>query len=310
MRGRMQALMVVVLAGGLGLIIPPLLLFSGAALGLVTLRRGAADGITLLLIGTVVMALLFQLSPASPAAAVLFVALAWGPVLLFSLVLRATVSLPMVVFGAVILGEIFLLTGWGLIPGDPGQWWYDKLLLPVYEPVLQQEALSAEQRQLIETELRSMGNYMTGYIAVALALIPVICLLIARWWQALLYNPGGFQKEFHELRLGQRFGVITGLVIALGMLPLGDTGIMVREFAAPILMLASLQGLAIIHCVVARRGANIGWLVTLYIVVIFATVPVMFLLAVMAVMDNWFDFRGRVPVGGPPAGPEDPQDKE
>jgi len=29
-----------------------------------------------------------------------------------------------------------------------------------------------------------------------------ICLLmLARWWQAVLYNPGGFQQEFHQFKL-------------------------------------------------------------------------------------------------------------
>lgn len=304
-RGRMQALMVVLLAGGLGLIIPPLLLFSGAALGLVTLRRGAVEGVSILLFATVAMALLFMLSPASPAAAVLYVAVAWAPVLVFALILRATVSLPLVIFGAVILGEIFLVTGWGLIPGEPGQWWYENLLLPVYEPMLQQQALPEAQREMIMTELRALGNYMTGYVAVALALVPVICLLIARWWQAMLFNPGGFRQEFHGLKLGRRFGIIAAAMILLGILPLGEVSALLREAAAPVLMLASLQGLAIVHSVVARRSANPGWLVTLYILVIFATVPVMFLLAVMAVMDSWLDFRGRVPAGGrPPKGPD------
>src|SRR5690606_28182405 len=87
---------------------------------------------------------------------------------------------------------------------------FDTLLamfLPFFEQVKQASTESllakADPRQLL---IEGMG-LMTGVAATA-------ALLLARWLQARLYNPGGFRTEFHQLRLGPG---ITG-ALALGML--------------------------------------------------------------------------------------------
>jgi len=41
----------------------------------------------------------------------------------------------------------------------------------------------------------------TGLVAWWIALSALMGVFIGRWWQALLYNPGGFRQEFHLLRL-------------------------------------------------------------------------------------------------------------
>ena len=41
----------------------------------------------------------------------------------------------------------------------------------------------------------------------------IAMLFLARWCQAALYNPGGFRKEFHQIRLSQTAGAI--LLLAL-----------------------------------------------------------------------------------------------
>ena len=37
-----------------------------------------------------------------------------------------------------------------------------------------------------------------------LAVSTILCLFVSRWWQAMLYNPGGFGEEFRQLRLDVR----------------------------------------------------------------------------------------------------------
>ena len=43
----------------------------------------------------------------------------------------------------------------------------------------------------------SIGAATTHAVVAAEALTILSALFIARWWQAMLYNPGGFQQEFH-----------------------------------------------------------------------------------------------------------------
>lgn len=54
----------------------------------------------------------------------------------------------------------------------------------------------------------------TGFFVSMVLLNAVFNLLVARWWQARLFNPGGFQREFLGIRLSYRL-VITFAVLAL-----------------------------------------------------------------------------------------------
>src|SRR5690625_6353500 len=42
---------------------------------------------------------------------------------------------------------------------------------------------------------------VTGLLANVTSFTGVLGLMLGRWWQALLYNPGGFKQEFNGLRL-------------------------------------------------------------------------------------------------------------
>src|SRR5690606_21479952 len=85
----------------------------------------------------------------------------------------------------------------------------------------------------------------------------MLCLSIARHWQALLYNPGGFRKEFHALRLDPRFsGVLLALLLA------GELGLSPLDTWVPLLCMAPMaNGLALVHFVVDRRKLGVNWLV-------------------------------------------------
>mgnify|MGYP007113695048 CR=1 FL=1 len=81
--------------------------------------------------------------------------------------------------------------------GQPETEW-QSLLQPFGEALKESEVLDADQAdQLIEV----LAGWMTGVLAAGMFLQLVFGLLLGRWWQALLYNPGGFRSEFHQLRL-------------------------------------------------------------------------------------------------------------
>ncbi|NNC54346.1 MAG: hypothetical protein HKO07_01350, partial [Pseudomonadales bacterium] len=87
---------------------------------------------------------------------------------------------------------------------------YVELVRLVFEELLQrfQERLASS---MSEAELQKLpaltapdGVQVVGMIAIMQSITVAFSLLVARWWQAMLYNPGGFREEFHALRL-QRF---------------------------------------------------------------------------------------------------------
>ncbi|MCH7817034.1 MAG: hypothetical protein IIC60_10750, partial [Proteobacteria bacterium] len=112
-------------------------------------------------------------------------------------------------------------------------------------------------------------------------------LMLARWMQAALYNPGGFQKEFHGLRIELKVALLL-----LGLMLLANFGVLVPS--AWVLYLAvplMFSGLALIHAVVAKKKLSTMWLTALYVLLL----PfVMQLIVLLALVDSWYDFRARL----------------
>ncbi|MEZ5581549.1 MAG: hypothetical protein R3F37_01040 [Candidatus Competibacteraceae bacterium] len=67
--------------------------------------------------------------------------------------------------------------------------------------MLTQMGLLERDPQTLQQLLDYLAPMVVGLIF-ANGLASLLCgLLLGRWWQALLFNPGGFSREFHELRL-------------------------------------------------------------------------------------------------------------
>ncbi len=286
MRSRTSAVIVVLATAILSLLLPPLSYLSGAALGLVTLRHGGREGLLLLGIGALLFTLPSMLSGGSGMVAI-YAAVVWFPVWLLALLLRMTVSLPLAVVGAVLLGALSVVAVHMALT-DPEAWWRGKLEL--LQPILSEAGWNELD---IRQGLEVLAGAMTAMLAGAVMVTPLISLFIARWWQAQLYNPGGWRKEFHQLRLPPVMVWVAALVVVLALATSGA----LQEFAAGLLLLFMLayllHGLGVIHNMVHRRGLNVGWLVALYALLLILPQTAM-LVAVVGVVDTWVDFRSRI----------------
>jgi uncharacterized protein YybS (DUF2232 family) len=54
-----------------------------------------------------------------------------------------------------------------------------------------------------------------------------------------------------------------------------------------------------VHGVVGRKQLSSNWLVMFYIALVVLGPTLMFLLVVLAFVDSWLDFRGRIKPAGP-----------
>ncbi|KRT59312.1 hypothetical protein Ga0076813_15233, partial [endosymbiont of Ridgeia piscesae] len=186
------------------------------------------------------------------------------------------------------LGLLAIL-GQYLLMGDPASVWLEELR-PLAEQFEQSGLLTAEQGlQLVQT----IAGWMAGLFAAGLFLQLVAGLFLARGWQAALYNPGGFRKEFHAFRLHRVFGVVGGLALAVVLMPtLLDAGLL-RDLGVLLLVLLFLQGLAMSHSLVAKRNAGSGWLVGLYLLLIILMPQMVVVLSAIGLTDIWINFRAR-----------------
>jgi len=273
MRGRWQALAVAVLGAGS-------LLFgwiSAAAVALVTLRRGVASG-GWLVFWALLPAVAASWLSGDPGSVLLLLG-----VFVLAVVLRATVSLALAVAASALVG---LISGGGLllIGAD-----FLAQLAEVFAALLEQLQSNVATEESMDLVLSAPSTVqIAGILAAGNAVTAVFSLLLARYWQALLYNPGGFREEFHALRLPPLWTTGLGLLA----LAVWAQEPWVSGWALVVSVPLMFCGFSLVHAYAAASGRGVSSLVIFYLLWLFVD-PVKGLLLGCVVADAWIDFRRR-----------------
>ncbi len=287
MRSRVHAAVVTSFLGMLTWVLPPVSYLSGAALGLYTLRRGLTEGVQVLL-GAAVLALLLALVGIGNALPALALVLAlWVPVAVAALVLRTSMAQGPMLLAVVLLG-VLVLTGLHLVVGDLPAWWARWL------GELESSLPSGTSLGLDEAARARIAAVMTGIVAAAMVTSLTATVLLARWWQSLLYNPGGFRDEFHGLRLPRPMLYATGMIGAVAIAQsLGDAprGGIATELLLVATVAYMFQGLAVVHQRARARGVAGGWLVPLYLGLALLPQYLILVLGLLGAADGIVNFR-------------------
>ena len=266
MRGRVQATLVVVVSA----VLPLLFWLSAAAGSLVLLRRGFKDASTVIAFGLLPAVAIWAFG--DPSTLLVLV----GTLGLAAL-LRAGHSWSRVLLSSVVLGLVYSLI-------------LDAVLRETFEVLAKalSEALpQIEGKPVIPGEL--IGPVLVASTAVMLQLFSVLALMLARYWQAALYNPGGFGREFRALKLPR--AVMLALVAAMVLGPfIGPQFIVLASASSLVLVLA---GIALMHGLVAQGRLAGFWLVGMYVTLPLIMQLIYPLLVVLAIVDSLIDFRGR-----------------
>ncbi len=140
--------------------------------------------------------------------------------------------------------------------------------------------------------------------AYSISMISVLCLIVARYLQALLYNPGGFRQEFHSLRLNPLSAAFLGVpgvsLVLLGALGFVEQGGVVSLAGQVLLMPHLFAGISLAHGMAGRRPGGGKFLVPFYLLLLARWGRL--LLVVLAIADSRLDFRRRYlppPSSGP-----------
>jgi hypothetical protein len=279
MSGRYRALLVAVASSGS-------LLFAwiGAAIvALVTLRKGVGEGGWLLLWAMLPALILTRITGDSSALALLL-----GTALL-ALLLRLTVSLSLAALGS---AGVAVLTGVGLLFFAQGL--LDELAR-VFEEFFRALETQAQQSGDTELALRPPTRLqLAGMMGTANGALSFLCLSLARYWQAALYNPGGFGAEFRALRLPP------GLVLALAVAGFGLawSDFSYRSWGAALMLPLTVAGFALLHARVRLKGQGSLWLSTLYLLWLVFDAAKLALIG-LVIADAVLDFRARWQAAGP-----------
>ena len=263
MTGRRQAMIAVTLLG----LVPLVNLLNPVVVGLVALRKGLQE---------VVMVFVWAVLPVG----------AWAvagdvvPLVMLigitglALLLRETESWELTLLAAIVVG----------ISVEA----YFRVQPAVIDALMEQLERYVRSSSSQDLQLELISSVMLSVIGAVYMFLAVLLLMTARWMQALLFNPGGFRVEFHELRIGRN--VATCLIAAV---LLSGSGVIVPEvWILYFLMPFVFAGIALVHAAVLMKRLPVMLLVTFYIVLM---LPVAVqLVVVLALADSWFDFRSRL----------------
>lgn len=271
MRGRAQAAVVALIGSLLPLISP-------AAVALVTLRRGAQDGAIVL-----AWALL-------PALVGIFVAnmdalMTWATiagtfvVYAAALLLKYSPQWSRLLMGLVALSSASVL---GLLLLAPE-------VVEVFINTLNDMLAEVQKNTEGQLNIQASTALVTGLLTCGIVLHGVCAIALGRWWQSLLYNPGGFQTEFHGLSLNRVQGSICLAATLYCSLLQTDLLAWSLVFSLPLLV----AGVALAHWVIATKKWGGQWLVLLYVTLMIFPDAVTFLIA-LAFIDSWINLRSRL----------------
>tara|TARA_A200000113_G_scaffold63442_2_gene54559 strand:- start:107 stop:937 length:831 start_codon:yes stop_codon:yes gene_type:complete len=263
MTGRRQAIIAVMLLG----LIPLVNLLNPVVVGLIALRKGLQE---------VVVIFAWAILPLG----------AWAvagdvvPLIMLigitglAVLLRETESWEFTLLAAIAVGVCVEV--------------YFRLQPAVIDALMQQLDLYLQASNPQGLQIEEVRDVMLSVIGAVYMFLSIVLLMLARWMQAVLYNPGGFKQEFHNLRVEQK--VALALIV---ILLLSSFGIVVPEawvlyFVLPLLF----SGIALTHAVVAKKKLSSMWLVTFYILLMLPVVVQ--ILVLLALVDSWYDFRSRL----------------
>jgi hypothetical protein len=281
MRGRWQAIIATISLALLSLFMPPISIVSSAAVGLVTLRLGAYEGLTVFSIALATLGTLGMLV-GNIEFALLYGVVLWLPIWVLAILLRAGRRLALAIESAVLLGGISIIAFYLYKPDAVEMW--KGLLMQMAPPNTSLD---------MQPQFESIAHYMTGIIAAGTVFGWIFALFMARWWQAQLYNPDGFRAEYLGLSTSSRLALGSLALVGIAMLSSGGIAELAWNLSILAFVLYTFVGTAVLHSLLAPlkqgRYLVIGFYMTVFLIP-HLLVPV----ATIGVADAWLNLRQRL----------------
>ena len=272
MRGRPHAVGATLISTSL-----PLLNWLGSAIvGLVILRKGPVEGLMVLMWALMPLGItLYLIGDPSSVIALLGTAI-------LAYVLRVTVSWEITLAIAVLVSAfgslVFELTATDVLA----------VIVEWYMEYMRQ--LAGQLQQTGELSVAEAKNSILGFFAIGQAYAMLAFLVLARWWQSELYNPGAFGKEFHLIRISPVLSTTLVVMMLFCFVFSEQLGRWIPLLTVPLIVSA----LAFVHWVMGTRKLSGNWVFGFYLLLLLLFQVVYPLLASLALVDSWFNLRTRI----------------
>lgn len=288
MQGRWQAAVATALLSVAAALLPPVAYLASGVISLTTLRMGPSEGAKVVTATLILFTLLAGLLLGNPWLVGLILLSSWLPVFLVTLALGYTRSLSTSVLAAAGLGVITVVLMHVFI-ADPATWWQQQLA-PIFQTLSEQANWQLNDAQTAAM-IAKVSLWMSGIIAAGITTNALLGLLIGRSWQSKLYNQGAFATEFRQLSLGKVPAAMTAVIMAISLTPVSTSLSILTDCLFVLLVVFTLQGLAVVHAIVHDKQKSKAWLVAIYVMLALMMPQLMIILATLGVLDQWFNFR-------------------
>jgi len=289
-KGRMQAMMVASSLALLSLLFPPVSIVSSAAVALVTLRRGGNEGLYVLIFSCLSAALLGYFLFGNLQFALLYGLVLWLPIWLISIVLREGKHLSIAIQIAVLLGMVGVV-GFYLYANDATALWQSVLNVMV-QPMLENSPPDAPVDE-IKQSIQVFSQFMTGAIAAGTVYGLLFGLFLARWWQSILFNPGGFREEYLSLRVHPQVAIASLLIVAIAWFSSGIVSEVCWNISILLVVLYTFVGTAIVHSAFLETKIKRFAVPFLYVTLVLVPHAIA-LVVLVGVLDAWLDLRSKI----------------
>ncbi len=263
--------------------------------GLVTLRKGAWEGALILVAATVPFFLSYAMATPQPdqveMAQIALLALVISNVLVWmyavilrkynnwSLVLELSVLLSIVIIGIV-----------HLINPEIQAWWGTQLTAYFTKATAEMSRLPNTDIKMQLQAIDMIKPFATGLVILSIILNGLLQLVLARWWEVIIFAPGTLRKELYQIRFGYVVGVLFVVVLLLSLWGSATALDMKPVFYG----LFFIAGISLAHCLLAKAKYGWFWLMFMYIAFILLFPKSMMIIAVFALLDVLLDFRRRL----------------
>jgi hypothetical protein len=278
MRGRWQAIIATIGLAFLSLFMPPISIVSSAAVGLVTLRLGAYEGLTVFGIAILTLGTLGMLV-GNIEFALLYGAVLWLPIWILAILLRAGRRLALAIEGAVLFGGVGIISFYLYKPDAIEMW--KSLLMQMAPPNASLD---------MQPQMELIAHYMTGIIAAGTVFGWIFALFMARWWQAQLYNPDGFRTEYLSLSTSKRLALGSIGLVSVAMLSSGEIAELAWNLSILAFVLYTFVGTAVAHSLLAPMKQG-RYLVIGFYIAVFLIPHLLVPVATIGVADAWLNLR-------------------
>ncbi|CCE23164.1 hypothetical protein [Methylotuvimicrobium alcaliphilum] len=281
MQGPYQALVAACILGALSQFVLPLALFCCGIIALCVLSRSDSYWL-IVLIGTAlvvyVSSLFVESRPGLETPVVLFLLV---PLAASAKVLRVTQSQSLAIMVAAVFAAL-LAVSIQVVSGDAAQWWASWLEGAV-------EGVKGATYQGFEAD--GTLRLMNGLVAMMFGFAVTSSLLIGRWMQAALYNPGGFAEEFYRVRYPIYALGVLGVVLIVTAL---FSEALLYDLLLVFMMPFFFHGMAVLHCTVDVSERSKNYLLPPYLLLFVMPQYAIVGMAFLGMADIFLNFRKAV----------------